>query len=270
MADLSDVMTTLVNLAQTAVYPNGTGSPSVANVDVRIFPGWPIPASLDADLASGKANVSIYPTSMERNTTRFDLEWQDSIINPATLTLKVNNNTVTVVGTVSIPQTCMVIVNGIGYAYSVQANDTLTTIAQGISVLISGSSSIGAVVTIPSAHSLVGNISTSGVGVQEVKRQERVFMISAWCPSDPIRTSIASAMDVLFSSTERITLPDNYFARIKYVNSHQTDMIEKYRCYRRDLNYAVEYATTKTQSEYTIADSYINSIDGGPVGQVNP
>lgn len=270
MADLSDVMTVLVNLAEVAVYPNGTNNPSVANVDVRIFSGWPIPANLDADLKAGKANVSVYPTSMERNTTRFETDWQQSTLNTATLTLTTTTNTVTVGGTVSVPQTCMVIVNGTGYAYAVQANDTLNSIASGISALIIGSSVVGSVVTIPSAYSLVGNISVSGTTIREVKRQERVFAITVWAPSDFIRSTLASAIDVLFAATERFVLPDNFYARLKYQNSHQTDLIEKYICYKRDLMYSVEYATTQTDLDYTIADSYLNSLDVGPTGEVTP
>src|SRR5215472_3687591 len=77
MADLSDVTAFLSGLAAQAVYPNGTSQPSVANMDVRIYEGWPIPAQLDLDMAGqvlagtppvpttrpgGKvANVSVYP-----------------------------------------------------------------------------------------------------------------------------------------------------------------------------------------------------------------
>jgi hypothetical protein len=271
MADLSDVMTVLVNLAQTAVYPNGTNSPSVAGIDVRIFSGWPIPANLDSDLKAGKANVSVYPTSMERNTTRFETNWQISTVNASTLTLTVSNsNILTVGGTVSVPQTCMVIVNGTGYAYAVQANDTLNTIASGISALIAGSSATGAVVTIPSAHILTANLSVTGTSIKEVKRQERVFATTVWAPTDAIRTSLASAIDILFAATIRIILPDNFYAHIKYHASHQTDIVEKYVCYKRDLMYAIDYATTQTELDYTIADSYMNSIDIGPTGQINP
>jgi len=48
-ADLAKLSRLLVALLKadltpeekTAVYPNGTGQPSVANMDVRIFEGWP-------------------------------------------------------------------------------------------------------------------------------------------------------------------------------------------------------------------------------------
>ena len=76
MADLSDITAFLGSAAASAVYPNGTSQPSVANMDVRIYEGWPLAEELDLDLAgkqlsangqamdrpNGKAaHVSIFP-----------------------------------------------------------------------------------------------------------------------------------------------------------------------------------------------------------------
>ena len=77
MADLSDITHYLAVQSANAVYPNGIAQPSVANCDVRIFEGWPLPDQLQLDM-EGKmlagtppvpvtrpggpvANVSIYP-----------------------------------------------------------------------------------------------------------------------------------------------------------------------------------------------------------------
>src|SRR5262249_17582540 len=90
MADISDVTAYLASAVAAAVYPNGTSSPSVGNMDVRIYEGWPIPDQLDLDLAgkmmsSGSppvvvarpggpaANVSVDPM-LGGNTTPFQVE----------------------------------------------------------------------------------------------------------------------------------------------------------------------------------------------------
>lgn len=271
MADLTDVENTLVTLAANAVYPNGTSQPSVAGVDVRIYPGWPLPANLDADLAAGKANVSIYPSPQEHVTTRFDKQYQQLSMNAATLTATVNNagTTVTIGGAASTPQSVMVIVNGTGYAYAVQANDTLISIATNIAALIPGANSAGAVITISGAHSLIARIGVTGTSIREVKRQERVFWIITWAPTNIIRASIASAIDVVFAATERLSLPDGYYARLRPMGTRESDDPQKAHLYRRDLMYAVEYATTQTETDYAITDP-ITNITSGQTGLITP
>lgn len=77
MADLSEVMTALVTLVSGAVYPNGTAAPSIVGLPVMCYPGWPVPNQLNADIAAGKAHVSVFPRQDERNTTRAPLEWKE-------------------------------------------------------------------------------------------------------------------------------------------------------------------------------------------------
>lgn len=172
MADLTDIENALVNLAAVAVYPNDLTQLSIAGVNIRVFPGWPLPDNLDADLATSKVNVSIFPlNSMERNTNRFPADWKTTHINTPTLTLTVLNNTMTIDGTISMSQICVVVVNYIDYAYTVQPNDTLNTIAAYLAALIPGAISKSAVVTIHGAYSLMVRISTIGTSVRELKQQ---------------------------------------------------------------------------------------------------
>lgn len=270
MADLSDVQNTLVNLIQTAVYPNGTGNPSIINAGVRIYAGWPIPAGLDSDLSNGISNINVFTTNMERNTTRFQTDWQDSLINTATITLTVSGNTITVGGTISTPQTCMVQASGGSYVYTVLNTDTLNSVAAGIAALIAGATSMGSIVTLPASYYRISaRVGVTGTSARELKRQERVFQICVWSNTDANRTTLASAIDVLFAALERISLPDNFSARIKYISSTVIDDTEKQKIYRRDLRYSVEYATTQLETDYTITDSYINSLGLIQTGQSN-
>ena len=61
MADIADVSTLLSTMALNAVFPSGTSSPSVTGKSVTVGPGWPQPGSLDAEIAAGNSNVSVFP-----------------------------------------------------------------------------------------------------------------------------------------------------------------------------------------------------------------
>lgn len=74
MADLDDVLNELVILCQGAIYPDGVPAGSVAGIPVKIYPGWPVPQALNADIAAGKAHVSVYARPEEKNTTRYPKE----------------------------------------------------------------------------------------------------------------------------------------------------------------------------------------------------
>ena len=262
MADLTDVENVLVNLASQAIYPNGTGSPSVANCDTAIFAGWPVPADLDAQLAANKCFVSVYPLEIETNTTRFPIDWEVISIDTPTITTSITNNQLTISGTISqtVSQTLIVVNNGTAYNYTVQNNDTLNSIASNISGLISESSALNNVITIPGSHKLSCNISVPAVASQEVRRQIKTFQVTVWAPTQSVRTSIASAIDILFSQNYRIVMPDNYYAKLRYVRSHEVDITTKQLCFRRDLFFQVEYATTYHPNFFTVADPFINSV----------
>jgi hypothetical protein len=267
MPDLSQVLTTVTLLVQEAVYPNGTSQPSVAGVQVSIEEGWPIRSNLDKDLAAGYAHVSVFPTNKERVVTKFERTFQPNTLTPATLTAVVSGQTITIGGTVSIPQAVMVIVNGQaaqGYGYQVLITDTLDSIAAGIAALIPGASAVGAVVTVPSAFDLVARIATQYTASEELSRQERVFMISVWSPTPEIRYLLGSAIDVTFKENYRIVLSDNYFGQVFYDHVEEIDMLEQEIIYRRDLFYNVQYPTTVTNSYTTITDPYTNlEVVGG-------
>ena len=94
----------LVTTITQAVYPNGTSQPSVCTAALAvIFRGWPIPASLDTDLAAGTINVSVFPLDPERNATRYPRDWQTLSTPSTALTLTVEAaTTITISGTPSV------------------------------------------------------------------------------------------------------------------------------------------------------------------------
>jgi hypothetical protein len=259
MADIDDVLTTLGGLIATALYPNGTTHASAVTAQVKIYPGWPVPNVLDADLAAGNAHVSIFPRPEERNTTRHAPEYQQAVITPATLTVLALGNTVTIGGIVSVPQAVMVVTNfgKQSYSYFVLQADTLDSIATALAALIPDATAIGAVITIPGVYDIRAQIITSGTAIKEVRRQERLVQMVIWAPTPALRTAIARVVDPILAQTERFILPDGSNARLTYKSSPINDMLQKATIYRRDLFYTVEYATTVQGTFYTVGNTEI-------------
>lgn len=258
MADLSDVLVKLEDLITQAVYPNGIDQPSVAGVGVVIEQGWPIRSKLDISLTMGNAHVSVFPTNKERVVTKFERVFIPIQKTPATISATVLGQTVTIGGVVTIPpaQAVMVIVNNIGYAYQVLESDTLNSIASSLANIIPSATAVESVITIPIAKKLIARITTPYSAGQELGRQERVFMITVWAPNPTIRTLLGSAIDVFFRLNYRIVLSDDYFAQVFYSGVRDTDILQKSKIYRRDLDYNIQYATTRVEEFTTITDSF--------------
>jgi hypothetical protein len=263
MADVSDVSNALVTLIAQTLYPNGIGQASAITAPVRVFPGWPNPQQLDADLTAGVVNVSVYPTQIERNTTRYPKnDFQDLAINATTLTLTINAQQITVGGampTTFYAQNVMAMVSGVPYVYATQSGDTLTSIATALAALIPGASSVGAVVTVPNGKPITAaRVGTIGTRISEVRRQERVFMLGFWAPTPALRDSAAAIIDLTLAGITFLTLADGSAARLIYRSSTITDTLEKSKLYRRDLNYAIEYATTQIDSDVQVNQIQVN------------
>jgi hypothetical protein len=272
MADISDVEATLLALLTQTAYPNGTSNPS-AVLDsssnphaVRLYRGWPIPDQLDADMAAGTVDVSIFPMRVEQNVTRYGLDYEELLPFPAsTLTLTAGASTLTVGGTVSVPQNVAALVNGFGYSYGVQSNDTLASIATGLAALINvntAATSSGPVITIPTARKLTPRIGVVGNVIQEVARQKRNVMMSLWCPSPDLRDNAARLFDPVLKSRNFLNMPDGTKCRLIYVSSPITDAIKKQAIYSRDLIYSCEYGTTITTPAPIVTIEQINIMGG--------
>jgi hypothetical protein len=259
VADQSDVETVLTTLISGVLYPNGTGSPSAVGPACRIYRGWPNPSALDADLAAGVVNVTVYPRNgVERNTSRYPRLWQTLTPPVHTLAVSVLNNVITVSGTIATPQNVVVFVGQTDiFVYAVQSNDTLTTIATAVATLIAasyaGTSNVGAVITVGSTgKALTARIASTGTSIMELKRQQKEFLIIAWTNTPAMRDTVTSLVDAQLSSNVRILLPDGTYGTLIYARSLINDAPEKELLYRRDLVYMVDYATTQSRTDYEI------------------
>ncbi len=273
MSDLSDVLNSLVNAVYAAVYPNGINQPPVFGTCITIFPGWPTPAQLAANLAAGTCSVSVYPRPEERNTTRYPLDWQTVSQNTPTLTLTSVGQVVTIAGTIpptNNPHNAVIFVNAKPYVYAVQSTDTLSGIAAALAALIAadvaGTVSSGVTVVLPSTARLGAvRIGVTGQIDQEIRRQERLFQIGIWANIPQQRDAVAQAIDIALAQLRFLTLPDGYAARIIYKGSPMSDAQEKSALFRRDLLYTVEYATTLAQSATQVTQTELTVSEASTV-----
>lgn len=252
MADLDDILGTLVTLITGVIYPSGIDHSSVTGGAVKIYEGWPIPSILESDLAAGSSHISVFPQQVERNTTRRPVAFEEAFIPAATLTAVVASNTVTIGGTISLPQAVMVIANDIAYSYQLRSGDTLASIAASLALLIPHAVADSATITISGLYRLNAMIIVNGIACKETRRQERVIQVTVWAPTPTARTTIVKAVDPYLGALERFTLNDYTSARLTYRGSPITDNLQKATIYRRDLLYTVEYPTITQQTFTTI------------------
>jgi hypothetical protein len=249
MADESDVETALVGLSATALYPNGANLPSAPGPDCRIYRGWPNSAALEADLAAGWINVTVFAvTGHVRTTTRYIQFRSSSTILPR-LTASVSGESVTFGGTASPGQVAGILLNGScgqSYAYRTQAGDNPALVAANLAVLARATAIVqlsGSTLSIPGVGGLIARVVADGSAQQELRRQEQDFRITCWCPSPTYRDAAASAIDLVFAQLIFINLPDGSMGKLTYAGTVVFDQSQNALLYRRDLVYRVEYPT---------------------------
>ena len=249
MADQSDVETELVMLASEALYPSGTEESSVPGPVCRVYRGWPKAAALNADLAAGRINVTVFPSSSAmRNTTRYPDEWVTVPCSPA-LTVTVSGISVTFGGAASFGQLAGVLVDGRSYAYRTTNSDTPASVAANIAALARADTIVAltlATLTFQGAGDVQARVVADASGLMEVRRQIQSFRIICWCPTPLLRDATAAAIDSSLATTRFITLSDDSAARLIFAGTTVFDQSQNAMLYRRDLVYTVEYATTVT------------------------
>lgn len=282
MADLTDVSSALVSLIDGALYPNGDAQPPASGVPAtRIYPGWPVPGQLDTDLASGTAHVSVFNRE-SRNATRYQTVPQDMTVTAPALTLTINGRTITVGGTVASGVNTAVIVGTAAFTYQTVANDTLSTIAAALASQINatypGTTSSGAVITLPNTGPPINAARVGGSGQQmtEAGRVEQVFQITVWANTPANRKAIASLITPAIMSTRFLTLADGTAARVILRGQRDDDVPQKELLFRRDIMVTVEYVETVVNTSTTVVDIVqntavgVNGFNGTTNGQLYP
>ena len=272
MADIADVTSYLANAAAAAVYPNGTAQPSIANMDVQIYEGWPLPEQLDLDLAGqmlpqnsttpvtrpgGKrAHVSIFPMSGANRGVYQILDETYTIAQPVLgLTVSVSGNQVTITGTPSTGEFVTIVADR-KYAYSrsgATASAIISALLADIQTNYPTTSLAGSTLTIPYGYEL--DVRQGGVGAQGkvIHRECQSVMVTVWAPDHATRTLLAKAIDVAIKSTIITTLAvDQSQLKVVFRQTQISDEHQNVTVYRRDLVYDCEFATVLTFPATTI------------------
>lgn len=247
MADLSDVESALVAAVTNAVYPNGLDQSSVLDKPVRIYRGWPLTSPLDADLAAGVSNVSVFPLDgATRNTTR----WAPLISSTAgmvTLSVSTAGASATFSGVGGEGQLAGLLVDGAPFVYRGKAGDTPALVA---AVLADAVRQVRpcwlsrTTVSVPGAVKFIARVVCDGILVTEWARQEQGFRVSTWCPTPALRDTLCTAIGGVLASTAFLTLADGTSGRLRYRSTTSVDEAQDAHLYRRDLVFDVEYGTT--------------------------
>lgn len=253
MADTSDVENALCDMIVAALYPAGTAAPSAVSAPCRVDRGWPIAAQLESELAEGRANISVFPRPTEMQATRYPREWKTLVPPVHTITAVVAGRVVTIGGTVGAGQyVTLRAARAPAVSYQAKAGDTPATIAAALAALVPGAAAAGPAITWPDGRIVTANVGAPGTSWRELKRQERHYQITLWCPTPALRDAIARVVDPALSRDDRIALPNGEIGHLRYVSSATFDDAQKAGEYRRDLIYKVEFPTSETATHYEI------------------
>ena len=101
--------------------------------------------------------------------------------------------------------------------------------------------------------------------VLELRRQTRLFRVSVWAGNYARRDAVASVIDAGLAAVSRLTLVDGSVAVITYDTSVQDDDQQQAGIYRRDLFYALNYATTQVMA-MTVISATVTDVTVGVNG----
>lgn len=273
MADESEVEDALCDFIVAALYPGGTEgldetSPSLAGAPTKVQRGMPLSADLEAMIEAGVIDIAVAARNgVERVTTRYDRDWYELVPPVRTITASVAGATVTLGGTVSVPQNVAVRVGRAGlFIYQVQPADTLSSIAAGLVAGLAGigiaASASGPSLTVAATDPVDARVGGYGVAAQELKRQDKSFQITLFAPSPELRDALAKIVDPALADLNFLLLPDGTQGLVRYERTIVIDSSEKMAEYRRDLFYWVEFPTITTRPAPEVISFGINATGG--------
>jgi hypothetical protein len=250
MADSADVENAIEAMLSAALYPNGTGAPSLIGSTISIHRGWPTEANIATATSAGSTWIAIHADkAMSKDATRYLPTWQGTP-GVCTITATVAGLTVTMGGVPAVGQTVAVQSKGLWYTYAPLVADTLATIAAAFAGAIPGASSVAAVLTLPATgdppQARVGMIGTASI---EAAREQQVFRVCVWSPTPTIRDAVFGQIPGIIGYLgSRLTMPDGSTAtRMAQRQTGPDDMPAKALMWRRDLlvtyDFAVNYQT---------------------------
>ena len=276
MADLSDVEEALLRLAAEVLYPEGPAAPSLIGRACRLYRGWPQGAALDADLSAGLAHVTVFPEARPQAvTTRHPDRWDKIGAVVPGLVITVQGRSATVAGSAHAGQVAGLMVDGMAVVHRTARGDTPEMVAAVLATYLRTRKIVtveGATLSVAGSGPMVGRVVADQTMRRETRRQRQVIRLSAWCPDPATRDRLAGAIDAHLSAVDFIDLPDGGRGRLLFRGSTVLDQGRAARLFRRDLFYAVDYATTlvATQPAMIFGDmrfSPANTLGTGDVAR---
>ncbi|MFS2114315.1 hypothetical protein ACCC93_08780 [Herbaspirillum frisingense] len=249
------------------LYPDGTSAPAspVTGFTVNVFQGWPQPEKLSSLVATGAGYISVYPMDTEKPLPLTLRDWQVASVAAATISASPEGQVVTLSGIVSPGQNVGILVDGEAYIVAAQVGSTLAGLASALATLISAdvpATSSGASVTVPSATKLEARVGTTGTMIRPLRRQQKMFQLTAWASLHTQRDKLGRAIDQAIEPLSRAALADGSIGILHYRQSRQDDGMQKQGIFRRDVLYAVDYMTTQTTTGTTVLDAQATVVGG--------
>jgi hypothetical protein len=248
MADLSDVEEALLRAAAAVVYPEGAAAPSVLGHPMRLYRGRPRAPALEADLAAGFAHLTVMPEArMQPAVAHHPDGWEKVDQVAPGLSVEVSGRTATVAGSAHPGQVAGLMVDGMAVVHRTAPGDTPEMVAAVLATYLRVRRVVtveGASLTVAGQGPMVGRVVADQAMRRQTRRQRQLFRLTAWCATPQRRDALAGAVDAALSAIDFLDLADTTRARLLYRGTAAADAP---RLFRRDLFYAVDYATTLHQ-----------------------
>ncbi len=252
MVDLSDVEDALLRVAAGALYPEGPQAPSVVGRVCRIYRGWPQEASLAADMGAGHVHVTVFPEARGRAVAaRLGEACEVLPAAPLGLSVTVAGRSATVAGEAREGQVAGLLVDGMAVVHRIARGDTPEMVAAVLAAYLRTRFIVtvdGATLTVAGQGPMLGRVVADRTIRRQTRRQRHLFRLTAWCPDPALRDRVAAVLDGVLSGMDFIDLPDGGAGRLLFRGAAVQDQGRRVRLFRRDLLYAVDYATTVAET----------------------
>ena len=248
MADLSDVEEALLRAAAEVLYPEGPAAPSVLGHPVRLYRGRPRAAALEADLAQGVAHLTVLPEARVQPAVAHHPDGWEVVDQVAPgLSVTISGRTATVSGSAHAGQVAGILVDGMAVVHRTAPGDTAEMVAAVLATYLRVRKVVtvdGARLTVAGRGPMQGRVVADRSMRRQTRRQRQLFRLTAWCGEPGRRDGLAGVVDGALSALDFLDLADGTRGRLLYRGTASADAP---RLFRRDLFYAVDYATTLQQ-----------------------
>lgn len=271
------VGSTTVPLAAPLAGAHAGGSAAAWLDTCRIMAGWPTGDAIDADMALGAVDISVYGIGAGAPAAQ---AWEDPEVTTAPvhgLTANASaSGQVTITGTPGSGEyITFELDHDIVFSYGAQPGDTNISVAAGIAALVDaqypGTTASDGVVTVAGFEYLTVRIGAPAVISENLHNQRHRYQVTIFAPLPALRDAVAKIVDPVLKANFRMTMPDTTAATMFADGEADSDESQKTNVYMRRLFYTADYTTIDTYPAYEVtavvmtidaADSLITHTDG--------